>query len=72
MPDRRTVCQCEVYQTCHICREETERDLARLREGQTSRVAHDEIPALRTPNLARPTPFPEFLEGLRTAMSQSK
>ncbi len=70
MPDRSVVCPCEIYQTCDICREETERDLVRLREDQTSRVAQDQIPALQTRNVATPTPLPEFLDGLRRAMSQ--
>lgn len=37
MPKHPVPCQCEIYQTCEVCREQTERDLARLRKRQGER-----------------------------------
>ena len=32
MSKNRIICQCEIYETCEVCREETERDLEKLRQ----------------------------------------
>ncbi len=68
---QEATCQCEVYQTCSVCHEETERDLARLRKRESARVAHDVIPLLSMPSMAVSTPLPEYMERLQRAILES-
>jgi hypothetical protein len=64
MPNQRIICQCEIYQTCEVCRDQTERDLAILRKRQgierTTKVdlhGHDESDhRLSGPTLTRDHP----------------
>lgn len=71
MPKHPVLCQCEIYQTCEVCREQTERDLATLRKRDNARVANDVIPALQTENRAQPIPLREFEDRVIRAMKHS-